>query len=97
MDKPAGIGNDIKSAYGDIGSTAHRAVAREAVRKSLVLLKNENNALPIKKTDKVFVTGSHANNHGLQCGGWTSVGSISTGWQGSRRHHERSNKHKKRY
>jgi len=82
MDNPAGIGTTVKNTYGDIGSDAHRLVAREAVRKSLVLLKN-NSALPISKTDKVFVTGSHANDHGLQCGGWTAVGSISTGWQGS--------------
>jgi len=83
MDNPAGIGNTIKNTYGDIGAPAHREIAREAVRKSLVLLKNENNALPISKTAKVFVTGSHADNHGYQCGGWTSVGSIITGWQGA--------------
>jgi len=73
MDKPASIGSDIKSAYGDIGSATHRDIAREAVRKSLVLLKN-NNALPISKTDKVFVTGSHATNTGYLCGGWTGNG-----------------------
>ncbi|MCL1967113.1 MAG: glycoside hydrolase family 3 C-terminal domain-containing protein [Fibromonadales bacterium] len=55
-----------------IGSTEHRAVAREAVRKSLVLLKNENSALPISKAAKVYVMGtSYANNVGNQCGGWT--------------------------
>jgi len=74
IDKPAGIGSDIKNTYGDIGSTAHRDVAREAVRKSLVLLKNDGNALPISKTAKVFVTGSHATNTGYQCGGWTGNG-----------------------
>jgi len=80
MDNPAGIGNTVKSTYGDIGSAAHRDVAREAVRKSLVLLKNENNALPISKTAKVFVTGSHATNTGYQCGGWTGNG-CDGGWQ----------------
>ncbi|MGD9909211.1 MAG: glycoside hydrolase family 3 protein [Candidatus Izemoplasmatales bacterium] len=53
------------------------AVAREAVRKSLVLLKNDNNALPLSKSENVAVLGEGADNIGLQCGGWT----IS--WQGS--------------
>lgn len=60
----------------NIGSDAHRAIAREAVRKSLVLLKNEK-TLPLSKVGSVFVTGTHANNTGYQCGGWTQ------GWQGS--------------
>ena len=78
MDNPQGV-----SGTGTIGSQENRAVAREAVRKSLVLLKNDNSALPVSKSAKVFVTGSHANDHGYQCGGWTSVGSITTGWQGA--------------
>ncbi|MCL1956286.1 MAG: glycoside hydrolase family 3 protein [Fibromonadales bacterium] len=77
MDNPAGISSTVKNKYGDIGSAAHRAIAREAVRKSLVLLKNENNALPISKSTKVFVTGSHADVPSYQCGGWT------LGWQGA--------------
>lgn len=60
----------------NIGSADHRKIAREAVQKSLVVLKNES-VLPLATTDKVFLTGSHANNTGLQCGGWTQ------GWQGS--------------
>ncbi|XP_034688735.1 beta-glucosidase BoGH3B-like [Vitis riparia] len=64
-----------------LGSQAHRDLAREAVRKSLVLLKNGENAdpplLPLpKKANKILVAGTHANNLGYQCGGWT----IS--WQG---------------
>jgi len=55
----------------------NKAVAREAVRKSLVLLKNDNNALPLSKNDDIAVIGRGANNIGLQMGGWT----IS--WQGS--------------
>jgi len=55
----------------------NKAVAREAVRKSLVLLKNENQTLPLKKSDTVAVIGNGASNIGLQTGGWT----IS--WQGS--------------
>lgn len=62
-------------------SQEHRELAREAVRKSLVLLKNGESAdeplLPLpKKTSKILVAGSHANNIGNQCGGWTIE------WQG---------------
>ncbi|PHT34881.1 hypothetical protein CQW23_26681 [Capsicum baccatum] len=64
-----------------VGSQAHRDLAREAVRKSLVLLKNGANAdkpmLPLpKKSSRILVAGSHANNLGYQCGGWTIT------WQG---------------
>jgi beta-glucosidase len=67
------------------GSAAHRDVAREAVRKSLVLLKNSNNILPLAKTGKkIFVCGKCADNIGYQCGGWTiswqgGSGNITTG------------------
>lgn len=61
----------------NIGSPEHRALAREAVQKSLVVLKNEG-VLPLAKTAPVFVTGSHADQTGLQCGAWT------LGWQGTR-------------
>nr|GME04145.1 lysosomal beta glucosidase-like [Ipomoea batatas] len=59
-----------------VGSQAHRELGREAVRKSLVLLKNGHNGdgplLPLpKKAAKVLVAGSHAHNIGNQCGGWT--------------------------
>jgi beta-glucosidase len=60
-----------------IGSAEHRAVAREAVRQSLVLLKNDKNVLPLKKSASVHVAGAKANDMGAQCGGWT------VGWQGS--------------
>lgn len=60
----------------NIGSKEHRQIAREAVQKSLVILKN-NKVLPLDTNSKVFVTGSHANNTGLQCGAWT------LGWQGT--------------
>jgi beta-glucosidase len=60
-----------------IGSAEHRKIARECVRQSLVLLKNEGNALPLtKKLKQIAVVGKAADDLGLQCGGWT----IS--WQG---------------
>ena len=60
-----------------IGSQKHRDIAREAVRKSLVLLKNDNALLPLPKNGKkIIVAGRGANNIGMQSGGWT----IS--WQG---------------
>ncbi|XP_071710232.1 uncharacterized protein [Rutidosis leptorrhynchoides] len=59
-----------------LGSQEHRELAREAVRKSLVLLKNGKTAneplLPLpKKSTKILVAGTHANDIGNQCGGWT--------------------------
>ncbi len=70
-------GEYYRISYDDGFATfENKTVAREAVRKSLVLLKNENNALPLKKTDNVAVIGNGAANVGLQTGGWT----IS--WQG---------------
>jgi beta-glucosidase len=60
-----------------VGAAEHRALAREAVRRSLVLLKNEDGALPIGEgTRRVVVAGEAADNIGLQCGGWTIK------WQG---------------
>jgi beta-glucosidase len=54
-----------------VGSKPHRDIAREAVRKSLVLMKNSD-VLPIKKdARKIVVVGEHADNTGLQSGGWT--------------------------
>lgn len=59
-----------------IGHPEHRAVAREAVRKSLVLLKN-NNVLPLNPTANILVAGDAAHNIGKQSGGWTIT------WQGT--------------
>ena len=59
-----------------IGSDDHRKIARQAVRESVVLLKNEN-IIPIsKKINKLVVSGRGADNLGMQCGGWT------IDWQG---------------
>ncbi|KAI6669717.1 hypothetical protein NL676_004602 [Syzygium grande] len=65
-----------------LGSQEHRELAREAVRKSLVLLKNGKPGyepvLPLpKKAQKILVAGTHAHNLGYQCGGWTIT------WQGT--------------
>jgi len=61
-----------------VGSDAHRAVARQAVRESLVLLVNRNRALPLsEKAAQILVAGKGADDIGLQCGGWTIR------WQGS--------------
>ncbi|MAS68589.1 MAG: beta-glucosidase [Flavobacteriaceae bacterium] len=66
----------IDDAYLDqIGSLKHRALAREAVQKSTILLKNMG-SLPMSKNETITVVGSAANNLGIQNGGWT------TDWQG---------------
>ena len=66
-----------RSLQKSFGSPEHRAVARQAVRESAVLLKNEHQALPISKSVKrIHVAGKSADNIGNQCGGWTIT------WQG---------------
>ncbi|HEV2271028.1 MAG TPA: exo 1,3/1,4-beta-D-glucan glucohydrolase [Steroidobacteraceae bacterium] len=60
-----------------LGSPQHRAIARRAVRESLVLLKNENHLLPLKPHERVLVAGDGADNIPMQCGGWTLT------WQGT--------------
>ena len=67
----------LSNKSGLIGAPEHRAVAREAVRKSLVLLKNTKNLLPLKRNLKVLVAGDGADDIGKQCGGWTIT------WQGT--------------
>jgi beta-glucosidase len=66
-----------RSLQTSIGSAEHRKVARQAVRESIVLLKNDKKLLPIAATAKrIHLAGAGANDMGIQCGGWT----IS--WQG---------------
>lgn len=64
------------SLSADFGQQIHRNVAREAVQKSLVLLKNEHQRLPLLRTQKILVCGKNAHNIGHQCGGFT------VNWQG---------------
>jgi beta-glucosidase len=61
----------------ELGSPAHRAIAREAIRKSLVLLKNERGTLPLDPHASLLVAGDAADDIGLQSGGWT------IDWQGA--------------
>ena len=60
-----------------IGSAEHRAIARRAVRESLVLLKNKGGVLPIDPHKHVLVAGDGADNISKQSGGWTIT------WQGT--------------
>lgn len=66
-----------KSLIKKIGIDSHREVAKEAVRESLVLLKNKNQVLPISKSSRIIMVGEFADNAGLQSGGWT------INWQGT--------------
>lgn len=77
MDNPAPKDRAGAGDYSVLGSAAHRALAREAVRESLVLLKNQGGVLPLRPGARVLVAGDGADDIGKQSGGWT----IS--WQGS--------------
>ncbi|HLY25941.1 MAG TPA: glycoside hydrolase family 3 N-terminal domain-containing protein [Aggregatilineales bacterium] len=56
----------------EVGNPEHRAVAREAVGKSLVLLKNDDHLLPLSKSlPKLLIAGQAADDIGYQCGGWS--------------------------
>lgn len=66
-----------RSLQKQFGSDEHRAVARQAVRESLVLLKNDNHVLPLSKSAKrIHLAGKSVDDIGNQCGGWTIT------WQG---------------
>ncbi|CAN5166747.1 exo 1,3/1,4-beta-D-glucan glucohydrolase [soil metagenome] len=79
----AGVFRQDRPVEGDLtqlGSADHRAIAREAVRESLVLLKNENAVLPIRAGARVLVAGTAADDIGQAAGGWTLT------WQGTGNH-----------
>jgi len=67
----------LASHEAELGAAAHRAIARQAVRESLVLLKNRRALLPLDPAKRILVAGDGADDIGKQSGGWT----IS--WQGS--------------
>jgi beta-glucosidase len=60
----------------EVGSAPHRALARQAVAKSQVLLKNRGKLLPLSGRERIYVAGSNADDIGNQAGGWTVA------WQG---------------
>lgn len=66
-----------RGAPAQVGTPAHLAVAREAVSKSLVLLKNNDAVLPLRAGSRVLVAGPGADNMAMQAGGWTIT------WQGT--------------
>jgi beta-glucosidase len=67
-----------RSLHSGFGSAEHRALARRAVRQSLVLLKNHGKLLPLsRRAKRIHVAGRRADDVGSQCGGWTIT------WQGS--------------
>lgn len=66
----------IRKRY-EFGDQSSRLLAREAVHKSLVLLKNDDDVLPLQRNQRVLVVGDFARNVGKQCGGWTLT------WQGT--------------
>ncbi|MEH6406234.1 MAG: beta-glucosidase BglX [Leeuwenhoekiella sp.] len=65
---------DAKRPEKDILTEAHRAVARKAAAHSFVLLKNDNNTLPLKKTAKIALIGPLANNKNNMLGTWAPTG-----------------------
>ena len=77
FDKPRPAERKLSKQTEIFGSKEHREVAREAVRKSLVMLKNDDALLPLGKDARILVAGKNANNRGHQCGGFT------VNWQGA--------------
>ncbi len=77
FEKGAPSTREFAGKPGVLGSPEHRAIAREAVRKSLVLLKNNGGILPLERRQKVLVAGDGANDIGKQSGGWSIT------WQGT--------------
>jgi beta-glucosidase len=67
----------LSGHFDELGSPAHRAIARRAVRESLVLIKNQKHVLPLSPHQHVLVAGDGANSIGKQSGGWTIT------WQGT--------------
>ena len=77
FEKPKPSSRPFAGNYDLLGHSEHRAIARQAVRESLVLLKNQENLLPLSPNQTILVTGDGAHNLGKQTGGWT------LSWQGT--------------
>ncbi|MGR5145486.1 glycoside hydrolase family 3 N-terminal domain-containing protein [Photobacterium alginatilyticum] len=76
-EKPMPSERELAGQQELLGSAAHRALAREAVSQSLVLLKNEGNILPLSNGQKILIAGSAVNDIQKQTGGWSLT------WQGN--------------
>ncbi|MEG2940545.1 MAG: glycoside hydrolase family 3 N-terminal domain-containing protein [Thermomonas sp.] len=76
FEKPKPSQRALGGKFDQLGSPAHRAVARQAVRESLVLLKNQGGILPLSPSTKILLAGDGADNLTKQTGGWTLT------WQG---------------
>jgi len=77
FDKPSPLNRTLSGKTELIGAAEHREVARQAVRESLVLLKNKGSLLPLSAKQHILVAGDGADNIGKQSGGWTIT------WQGT--------------
>lgn len=77
FEKPSPANRMLSGKVELIGSQAHRDIARQAVRESLVLLKNKDNLLPLSQHQNILILGDAADNIGKQSGGWTIT------WQGT--------------
>jgi len=77
FDKPSPAKRKFSGRTELIGNEAHRDIARQAVRESLVLLKNDKQLLPLSPKKHFLLAGDAANNIGKQSGGWTIT------WQGT--------------
>jgi len=77
FEKPSPAKRPLSGKTELIGQASHRDVARQAVRESLVLLKNNQHLLPLSPKAKVLVAGDAADNIGKQSGGWSIT------WQGT--------------
>ncbi len=77
FNKPSPANRVLSGKNELIGAKAHRALARDSVRQSLVLLKNKNNLLPLSPKQHILVAGDGADNIAKQSGGW------SVTWQGT--------------
>lgn len=82
FEKPSPANRQFSGKTHLIGAKAHRDIARQAVRESLVLLKNKNNILPLAANSHVLVAGDGADNIGKQSGGWSIT------WQGTNNKNE---------